>query len=316
MFLLNPTSFSKQAVEASADPCFFPIISYLSTHPKVTLRDIKRQNPTISISDQYMEALVALKIIERHHGLYQLTKTKIRPEDFDLFNLTLKEFFSHQDLTKWEYNQVFTSQFLVALNEMFPLEDTYFYFENNDTLNYHLNLPIHLSRLSGNEYHWTVVRKSMPEFQETISDYFNYLQISEHLFPKEFLKTYTDIGDVNPSFFFSYIDRKIRRLNKGRTIGSDKTDIFLSLMADYSYLKIEAGQYQPNYILEDNACQSLDFSVFFSEIKKLIRGLDNINLSSSDQNFLLKICIYEYLVENNIIESLNTTLILKSVTTD
>lgn len=268
------------------DDVYKEVINFFITQSSdVTLRDLKKALPHISEIEKKMELWVHLELISRHHGRYELTgetlskveqdrRREIYKDYFPPFLEKLKEGTASLNLSKKDQSfYMVHALFTILGKEISPLV----YLEETTELKELESLPVYLQKLPGIK----TVCISYESFDSlgkgiSLATYFYEQRYRTHTNTENYSILNNKIGDVNTIYFIGYIERKLRRLEKGRSISVTSSDVFLEALAALNYLRVENDEYKINTTLIDKDILATIVGLMMSIIEALKEELSTI----------------------------------------
>ena len=251
----------------------------------VTLREIKRGLPQINNLEQSIEKWVQLNVISRFHGRYQLNgeiltsdkQLSLRQSYDSFFRLYLAQLGDlnkemRLTLEQWSFYLLkgFINTAIYDKSCPFYIEET----SNGININ---ELPLFFQKLHGKKVDWLSFESMLLLTRDcaTLPTYFFELQYRRNCQNETFLSLEKLLGDVNISYFLSYTERKIRRIEKGRKLSTDEPDIFLQALVQLDYLTCCEGYYKTSVLsISSNMSKQIDNLVssvlesFYDEFSK------------------------------------------------
>ncbi|AQP52829.1 hypothetical protein CBF34_07535 [Vagococcus penaei] len=298
------------------NPFFLAIITYLANHRDslITLRDIKREFPELVAVETFIEPLIESGLIERHQGTYRLGIAYYSTKDieqqviqveqvFEEYNELINNWLNHLSIdipVSQQHSAILESVFMTFLQ----VQQSSFY-EDNLIIDRWRLYPIKRQCLEEELFNWIFYT---PYYQEAsnqynLYDYFKFLTLNDTEFPNSLLDTYRKIGDVNPHFFFHHVERKLKRILKGRTKTSSQRDVLMETLIDFDYLSLSDGHYQPQFLfIEDTAKFVLP-----TEVKN---ALDDVIMPQmiDEKAFIISSCLLDWLIQRSWLISPVTSL--------
>ncbi|MGX6969533.1 DUF1803 domain-containing protein [Vagococcus bubulae] len=262
------------------DKAFQQVVNFMIEQGEsVTLRDIKRALPNVEEIEVIIEIWISAGLITRHHGRYELVGNVISEEKQEELKQTYQSFFLPcVEKLKAECNQLALSTkeralyFLYALHQKIQGNITLGqYMEDTPVLAEIKQLPVYFQQLTGKKTEWLSF-ESLTNLAECVSlpSFFYEETYRENTKSPQFLALEKQLGDVNESYFLTYVERKLRRIEKGRIISSDTPDIFLASLVTLGYLTIEEHHYKLNVLsVEEHVLE-----VIHQELDSIIERFD------------------------------------------
>lgn len=298
---ISSKEFDVKRMTLISDDRFLPICSFLISKEgeKVTLRDMKRHFPDFSNLDVYIDELVTEKLVLRHHGKYQyvgefistVEQTKINEYCLAYFNdkkVSIEAYLENQSKDQLAFRILYQ---LFNKNE----EESIVIYESNEYSKKWLAQPTRYTEIMAKNTLYFSFGSYNPFYSHHICDYFNFLTLNEKNGPEDFLKLREKLGDLNPTYFLTYCERKLRRLEKGKIIPTEKTDIFMEALLEMGYVSIEDSSYKLNMIRLHEA----------EELDQLNSFLPD-SFSKAQEVFIMKVSFYNWLLEQKIIDAPKT----------
>ncbi len=221
----------------------------------LTLKEIKRMFPNVDNMDSQMNQWIKKEVITRKNGKYSVCCPLISLEKWRILTDEVTSLFEEhhdfltsyfRDASKEFSSEVALTHLLLAFYENSQVKDKPFFCLEVAQCNLlFLELPTLYQKISGKKTQWLSF-ESARLISLTIPSYFDYLNVPTTPKIKCFKEVQELIGDVNPTYFMTYVERKMRRLNKGRSVSSNKTDIFLEALGLMNYVYIENDTYHSN----------------------------------------------------------------------
>lgn len=240
------------------DKTFIQVVNFMIEQEKsVTLREIKRALPDVQEIEVIVETWISAGLITRHHGRYELVGDVISEEKQEELKQTYQSFF----LPCVEKLNVECKQLDVSSKELafYLLYALYQKIQNNIVFGQYVeettalveikNLPVYFQQLTGKKTEWLSF-ESLTNLAECVSlpSFFYEETYRENTKAPQFLVLEKRLGDVNESYFLTYVERKLRRIEKGRIISSGTPDIFLDSLVTLGYLTIVEHHYKLNIL--------------------------------------------------------------------
>ncbi|MGY3765085.1 DUF1803 domain-containing protein [Vagococcus vulneris] len=319
--MLKMDILKEDSVLAEYGETDFPkeLLDFLVSHrdDTVTLRDIKRYFPSMSNIERHIDVLIKNGLLQRYHGRYMTDIPYIKTNELEescqeiikSVNNQKKKFLAWFDKEKLKSDDdQFVLAELLSLFVKTPSKNKVVLFETNEFIQRWEKYPNQLSTRDGILYKWDVFHQPVISERYDLNDYFNHLSINEEQIPSKYQKIYQKIGDVNPEFYFSYIDRKIRRLLKGKNKISNHPDILMTSLVDLDYLIAEKDYYQMMVVYLPEKT-SKECPVWYDCIKEdLLRTLDYETIG----DFLLINCLLDQLVIERSIDINKTIPVIRN----
>lgn len=250
---LNKTPAKRQLMN---DEAFAQVLNFLISESKhVTLREVKRSLPQLSEIEKKMEDWVNLGVISRHHGRYSLIGDTIsKGQQAERMTMLESSFIDWLDVALEQINalKITTKErsfYLIhALVSQLECSDPSIYFiEQSPSLDGILSLPVYLQKLSGIKTDiYSYERLDELDGTHTLASYFYEQRYQVSTNSKMYMMINHLLGDVNPSYYIHYVERKLRRIKKGRQIPVASQDIFLESLLVLNYLTDNDGYYDSN----------------------------------------------------------------------
>lgn len=312
MIKISNTLFDREKMDALLTCETKLILDYLIKHDqeKITLRDIKDAFPDIEKMDRRIDDFVSYNILKRHHGVYSFPGV-IVTEDLQLSLIELVNNYlkSHSlrlsSLIKNELELVSKENRLInVLITLFKsdIEGKDSIYPNNAISKEWLALPTRYTEVAGKKNIFISMASQELNYDHNLSDFFNFLSLNREDLPVQFLETRRRIGDVNPTYFLNYCERKLRRLEKGKIISNEKSDIFMETLFDMQYCLLEENQYV--YNLAHVKTEGLES---FKKVQsELLETTQSILLDESEKKFIVSVLLFQWLVTQKIIDSTQT----------
>lgn len=300
--------FNSKKMAIALDETTEPILNYLKDHKteKVTLRQIKRAFPEKEKMDHFIDELVAFNLIERNRGTYSFSGYVITDEMQKEIVTVLTTYLSSQKesitsmIDEAGKNVPDENKTVVLLYNLFSnLEQTMStIYPDNDISRDWLTVPSRYTKIMGKKETFISMGKPYPSYGNNLSDFFNYLTLNRDDLPKEFLEIRSEVGDVNQNYFMAYIERKLRRLEKGKTISCDKPDIFMEALYKMNYVGINDNLYTFKV-----ARMTVQNSENWTEcLNYLVELLAPIDLATEEKEFIVRVVVYQWLVSESLID--------------
>lgn len=297
---MNNDTFKAVEMDLLSDDRCEKLISFLDEKKLEfpTLREIKRHFSEESLEDSFIDDLVGIDLIKRHHGKYQLGFPIVTGEQqqqtFEqvthLLDSQIKEV--RQLVNKLDIS-TFDFIYHLFLDE---ISNQIVLYEDTELAKRLLSYPTRITKVEGKRTTYVSLGTYVPYYSHNISDYFNYLTRNQSDLPEQFIQLRDRLGDINPEYFMNYCDRKLRRMEKGKLIPVNKPDLFLEALCDMEYCKISEEFYQFNI-------EKLEFSListWLNEIK------EKLKCENKELSLFQSLSVLDWFLENNIIEKLQT----------
>ena len=294
---VNSNEFDSDLMNLVLDKRFNPLISFLisRTSQATTLRDIKREFEEFEELDRYIDELISVSLISRHHGRYQFSGKYVSMEQQkETYDICKKHFEKNEERIKEIFARVKgnpTLQLLFYLFKDISNEEVVIY-EKSDLSSKWLSQPTRYTEKLGKKETFISMGSYVPYFSNNFADYFNFLTIKQVDLPAEFVKLRETLGDLNPTYFMQYCERKLRRLEKNKIISTEKSDIFMEALFNMGYVGVEESTYY------SQLTSLSELPVDFSELTPI---LNEIVIEEVEMNFLVRVIFYNWLLEKSII---------------
>lgn len=238
------------------DKAFQQVVNFMIEQGEsVTLRDIKRALPDVEEIEVVIETWISAGLITRYHGRYELVGYVMSEEKQEELKQTYQSFFlSCVEKLNAKCRQLDLSTKDVAFYLLYALHKKIQgnialgqYAEDTLALAKIKQLPFYFQQLTGKKTEWLSF-ENLTNLAECVSlpSFFYEETYRENTRAPQFLLLDKRLGDVNESYFLTYAERKLRRIEKGRIMSSDTPDIFLDALVTLGYLTIEARHYKLN----------------------------------------------------------------------
>lgn len=288
------------------------VLNYLKDHKteKVTLRQIKRAFPEKEEMDQFIDDLVTFNLVERYHGAYSF-KGNIITEDMQEKMITLLTDYlaSKKDTIISMFEETVQqipdeNKTVVFLYSLFGglIHGTSSIYPDNDISKEWLSIPSRYTEIKGKKEIFISMSQPYPAYGSQLSDFFDFLTLNRDDLPKEFLEIRSKVGDVNQNYFMTYIERKLRRLEKGKSISCDKSDIFMETLYKMNYVGINEGL----YTFKVARLTIQDFDKWTEGLNYLVERLESIDLATEEKEFIVRVVVYQWFVSENLIDTTQT----------
>lgn len=266
---------------------------FISQKSDVTLREIKRNLPGQKNIERKMESWIDMGVVSRCNGRYQLNGEILSKDEQNHIQNICDESFNHylSDLKKsiFSLNVSMKDQSFYLTHALFNLLSKQMaklsYIEDVESLNDIAHLPFYLQKLSG-------IKTTFMSYEslnglgecKSLSSYFFEQRYHLNTESSNFIELNNKIGDVNKVYFMTYIDRKLRRIDKGRHVSSTSPDIFLEALEILNYLMIENDSYK------------LSLTVIEKDIEQIVLEILKPVIDRMRQHLAKEFGVYELLV--------------------
>lgn len=300
---INKGEFNAEIVDLVSESKFSEILQFLvDKKGQVTLRDLKRRFPNEDITDDYIDSLVVNHLITRYHGRYSVFGEVVTKE----MQLCIKEMAetylnTHLKTIKKEFQEIKTDEdffkIIYCLANFEELNEVAYYEETKESMQW-LSLPMKVSKVLGKKNMIISLGAYRPNYNHYINDFFDFLKRDQINLPTNFIELRDVLGDINPSYFITYSERKLRRLSKGKQIPVEKADIFMEALLSMNYISNNNEFYEFNMLeveLSDE-CTQLN-----SLLESLTRLSEELVLVQREKQYLIRVILLNWLLENKII---------------
>ena len=306
---ISGNEIKAKQIDLISESRFSEILQFLvDKKGQATLRDLKRAFPNEDITDEYIDSLVLNHLITRHHGRYAAFGEVITKE----YQLNLKEncetfLDSHLEEIKKDFEEIKTEKdsFKVIhyLGNFEEINDVVYYEETENSVQW-LSLPMKLSKVLGKKSEFISLGSYYPHYNHHITDFFNYLKREQINVPIDFINLRNILGDINPSYFINYSERKLRRLSRGKQIPVEKADIFMEALLSMGYISVNNEFYEFNMLDVNLADECVELN---NLLESLMTYNEELTTEKKESHYLIRAILLNWLLENNII-SLPKTL--------
>lgn len=284
---LNKTPAKRQLMN---DDAFDQVLNFLiSESHHVTLREIKRALPQLNDIEKKMEDWVNLGVISRHHGRYSLIGDTIssgqQSEKMAMLEVSFKNWIkvAFEQINALEITTKERSFYLIhaLMSQLDCNEPSIYFIEQSPGLDDILSLPVYLQKLSGIKTEiYSYERLGDLADTHTLASYFYEQRYQVSTNSQMYTTINRLLGDVNPSYFVHYVERKLRRIKKGRQIPIASRDIFLESLLALNYLTDNDGYYDLNLtVITDD---------LLNQFKTIVQPLfDDLPLNEIDLLYLV-----------------------------
>ncbi|MDT2848426.1 DUF1803 domain-containing protein [Vagococcus carniphilus] len=304
--------FDSKKMAIVLDETTEPILNYLKDHKteKVTLRQIKRAFPEKDEMDRFIDDLVTFNLVERYHGAYSF-KGNIITEDMQEKMVTLLTDYldSKKDTIISMFEETVQqipveNKTVVFLYSLFGglIHETSSIYPDNDISKEWLSIPSRYTEIKGKKETFISMSQPYPTYGNQLSDFFDFLALNRDDLPKEFLEVRSKVGDVNQNYFMTYIERKLRRLEKGKSISCDKSDIFMETLYKMNYV----GMTEDLYTFKIARMTIQNFDKWTECLNYLVERLESIDLATEEKEFIVRVVVYQWFVSENLIDTTQT----------
>ncbi|MFY8330898.1 DUF1803 domain-containing protein [Vagococcus carniphilus] len=304
--------FDSKKMAIVLDETTEPILNYLKDHKteKVTLRQIKRAFPEKDEMDRFIDDLVTFNLVERYHGSYSF-KGNIITEDMQEKMITLlTDYLDNKKDTIISMFEETVQQIpdenktVVFLYSLFGelVHGASSIYPDNDISKEWLSIPSRYTEIKGKKETFISMSQPYPTYGYQLSDFFNFLALNRDDLPKEFLEVRSKLGDVNQNYFMTYIERKLRRLEKGKSISCDKSDIFMETLYKMNYV----GMTEDLYTFKIARMTIQNFDKWTESLNFLVELLESIDLATEEKEFIVGVVVYQWFVSENLIDTTQT----------
>lgn len=304
--------FDSKKMAIVLDETTEPILNYLKDHKteKVTLRQIKRAFPEKDEMDRFIDDLVTFNLVERYHGAYSF-KGNIITEDMQEKMITLlTDYLDNKKDTIISMFEETVQQIpdenktVVFLYSLFGelVHGASSIYPDNDISKEWLSIPSRYTEIKGKKEIFISMSQPYPTYGNQLSDFFDFLALNRDDLPKEFLEVRSKVGDVNQNYFMTYIERKLRRLEKGKSISCDKSDIFMETLYKMNYVGMTEDLY--TFKIARIAIQNTD--KWTEGFNYLVELLESIDLATEEKEFIVGVVVYQWFISENLIDTTQT----------
>lgn len=304
--------FDSKKMAIVLDETTEPILNYLKDHKteKVTLRQIKRAFPEKEEMDRFIDDLVTFNLVERYHGAYSF-KGNIITEDMQEKMITLlTDYLDNKKDTIISMFEETVQQIpdenktVVFLYSLFGelVHGASSIYPDNDISKEWLSIPSRYTEIKGKKEIFISMSQPYPTYGNQLSDFFDFLALNRDDLPKEFLEVRSKVGDVNQNYFMTYIERKLRRLEKGKSISCDKSDIFMETLYKMNYVGTTEDLY--TFKIARMAIQNTD--KWTEGFNYLVELLESIDLATEEKEFIVGVVVYQWFISENLIDTTQT----------
>lgn len=304
--------FDSKKMAIVLDETTEPILNYLKDHKteKVTLRQIKRAFPEKDEMDRFIDDLVTFNLVERYHGAYSF-KGNIITEDMQEKMITLlTDYLDNKKDTIISMFEETVQQIpdenktVVFLYSLFGelVHGASSIYPDNDISKEWLSIPSRYTEIKGKKEIFISMSQPYPTYGNQLSDFFDFLALNRDDLPKEFLEVRSKVGDVNQNYFMTYIERKLRRLEKGKSISCDKSDIFMETLYKMNYVGMTEDLY--TFKIARMAIQNTD--KWTEGFNYLVELLESIDLATEEKEFIVGVVVYQWFISENLIDTTQT----------
>ena len=304
--------FDSKKMAIVLDETTEPILNYLKDHKteKVTLRQIKRAFPEKDEMDRFIDDLVTFNLVERYHGAYSF-KGNIITEDMQEKMITLlTDYLDNKKDTIISMFEETVQQIpdenktVVFLYSLFGelVHGASSIYPDNDISKEWLSIPSRYTEIKGKKEIFISMSQPYPTYGNQLSDFFDFLALNRDDLPKEFLEVRSKVGDVNQNYFMTYIERKLRRLEKGKSISCDKSDIFMETLYKMNYVGTTEDLY--TFKIARMAIQNTD--KWTEGFNYLVELLESIDLATEEKEFIVGVVVYQWFISENLIDTTQT----------
>ncbi|MFW7431834.1 DUF1803 domain-containing protein [Vagococcus carniphilus] len=289
-----------------------PILNYLKDHKteKVTLRQIKRAFPEKDEMDRFIDDLVTFNLVERYHGAYSFKGNFITEDMQEKMITLLTDYLDNKKDTiismfKETVQQIpDENKTVVFLYSLFGelVHGASSIYPDNDISKEWLSIPSRYTEIKGKKEIFISMSQPYPTYGNQLSDFFDFLALNRDDLPKEFLEVRSKVGDVNQNYFMTYIERKLRRLEKGKSISCDKSDIFMETLYKMNYVGMTEDLY--TFKIARIAIQNTD--KWTEGFNYLVELLESIDLATEEKEFIVGVVVYQWFISENLIDTTQT----------
>lgn len=301
---VNNKGFNSKQHDLIFNPKFSKVLEFLiSTNGKATLREIKRNLSDLEITDEYIDQLVVNNLIDRHHGKYSVEGKVITSQLQEELNEKALTVFSDYEIDIRELLRDVTSnedyfKMLYLLSNV-TQSDEVFYYENSLLSEMWLRLPTKIATNSGKKNTFLSLGSYAPDYNQQISDYFNYLKRDQINLPPDFIELRDRLGDINPSYFIFYCERKLRRLSKGKFISIEKEDIFMDALLSMKYVDTDNQHYSFNMLEILNPSEDIKFAKIFNCLNPILTEVD---VETTEESSMIRMSLISWLIKNDLLK--------------
>ena len=301
---VNNSEFNAKQMNLITEKRFSEILQFLvDKEGQATLREFKKKFPQFDITDEYVDDLVVNHLIVRHHGRYNVYQNIVTNE----MQLNIKKkcdtfFDEHQKKIEEVFKEINSDEsFFKVLYLLSDIESSnkVAYYEESTLSKEWLKLPTKISKIVGKRSTFISLGGFYPIYNHHITDYFDFLSKKQTNLPEKFVELRDLIGDINPSYFIRYAERKMRRLSRGKELSTDKADIFMEALCKMDYVTNNAENYQLNVLAVDISSEDMDINSFFKSIKNQV---SIYQLDNDELEFLIRVIFINWLLDNELIK--------------
>lgn len=302
---LNNEPFDVEKHQLMMLPIFEEILDYLLTHQnqEVTLREIKRNISETTNMDHLIDEMIKDGFVSRYHGRYEYAGNFISADEQENLINQVHRFLENIEINSLKEelnNKPAEERYLSVLHQLFKngTSSDLTVYETTENAKRWLKLPTRYTEVTGKKATFFSFGTYQPYYSNNLSDYFNYLKLNHNDLPDEFLSIRKRIGDVNPSYFINYCERKLRRLEKGKEAAVNKADIFMETLYEMDYLKVEQEKYLFNLT---RLPLNFELPSLVGLRDKLKNKLQDISCDEKEVDFMISCLVLEWLVDQNLI---------------
>lgn len=292
---------------------FDALLIYMKRHKGdiVMLRDLKKAFPECDAMDLFIDDCVQYDVLSRHHGRYSLNVPIIDENNqlgvYKSVNESLEKcetkWSNHIQTLGCDHRQEATVYFLLACNRFMKGSSSLSLYDTSHLTDSWFNLPLNQQTFSGKLGNWVSFVNYDAVFQPTIYMYFNYLQLKIDSQDVAFSSIYHVLGDVSMPYYLQEIEKKMRRLIKGKQVTNERPNIFLTSLLMMNYVSLNNDEYQRNMlVLEDKQTDILE-----SWLENILTDLPEYDeCLTKDIRFMIVCCTYEWCMKQGILEPLSS----------
>lgn len=294
--------FDAYYMDLLADERCQPLLSFLvDRNEKPTLREIKRHFPNLIDLDSYINDLVTIGVIERHHGKYDIALEYVSFETQLSIDNQVNYYLQEKLVNQAPFDSNQSLEILYTLFEKEESSNTVL-FELSNLSTVWLKQPTRVTQIEGKRAVYVSLGSYSPYYSHNITDYFNFLTRNQINLPNEFINLRDRLGDINPEYFIPYCDRKLRRLEKGKSISINKPDLFLEALTEMAYCSVNQDRYEFNLTRFEKQGEYSELL----KLKKELIELVTLNNHVRDVSFIVSSCLIQYLQNNDLMGKIET----------
>ncbi|MGO3731627.1 MAG: DUF1803 domain-containing protein [Vagococcus sp.] len=292
---------------------FDALLMYMKRHKDniVMLRDLKKAFPECDSMDLFIDDCVQCNILSRSHGRYSLNVPIIDEKNqlkvYKVVNKSLEKF-----ETKWKnhiqtlgcnHQQEATFNFLLACNRFMKGSSSLSLYDTSNLAESWFKLPLNQQTISGKLGSWVSFVSYDDIFQPTIYMYFNYLRLKINSHDVAFSPIYHVLGDISMPYYFQEIEKKMRRLIKGKPVTNERPNIFLTSLLMMNYVSLNNEEYNHNMlVLDGKQTDTLE-----SWLENILTDLPEYDERlTNDIRFMVACCTYEWCLKQGILAPLSS----------